>query len=103
MLSSSSNVFDDTKGKDNEDNLLSAESAREVKIIGAFAPLIIAATSAPAKKINDLYKALPASLVGTINISASPATSDRIFLCFAAWEDTALSNANGPSTRHPLI
>ena len=65
----------------NEYTFVSAESARDVKTIGAFAPAIIAPTFASAKYTSDLYSTFPASIVGTSKISALPATSLTMPLC----------------------
>lgn len=87
----------------NEYTFVSAESARDVKTIGAFAPAIIAPTFASAKYTSDLYSTFPASIVGTSKMSALPATSLTMPLCSAAICDTALSKASGPSTTQFLI
>ena len=87
----------------NEYTFVSAESARDVKTIGAFAPAIIAPTFASAKYTSDLYSTFPASIVGTSKISALPATSLTMPLCSVAIPDTALSKASGPSTIQSLI
>lgn len=57
-----------------EYNLLSAESARDVNTMGAFAPAMIPPTCARAKYTSDLYSTFPVSMFGTTKISACPAT-----------------------------
>lgn len=57
-----------------EFNLVLSLSALDVNIIGALDPTIKPAFSHFAKYVIDLYKIFPASISGTTNISAFPAT-----------------------------
>ena len=58
---------------------------------------------APAKYSSCLAIILPDSKSGATKMSACPATAEAMCLICAAWLETALSNASGPSSKPPLI
>ena len=51
----------------------------------------------------DFPSRFPETISGVIRISASPATSETMPFFSAAYWESALSNANGPSIMHPFI
>ena len=72
-------------------------------MIGTLAPSTIPAESAPARNDRLFASMLPASRSGTTRTLALPATGETIRLIEAASGLIALSRANGPSSKAPVI
>jgi len=81
-----------------EANLASDSSDLLVITTGVLPPTTTPAAQAPIKYIIIFTSALPASTLGTSNMSALPETSFLIFFIAADFFETELSKANGPKT-----